>query len=212
MAAHEDGLLPWLAPPPAISVEQIAPLIERCLAGDEAAHARLYQALAAPIYRLCLNLLGQPEDAEEVLQDTFEYAFRRLETFDARKSAFKTWLYRIAISRCRNKRRRKWLPTLTLGALLGGPRSDGSVAEPADRHTPSPAEAVQSAEAHARVCAAIDALSPKLREVAVLRYFEGLAYAEIGELLAIPPKTAESRMRLAHGALRAALADLADAL
>ena len=51
-------------------------------------------------------------------------------------------------------------------------------------------------------------LSPKLREVAVLRYYGGLQYGEIGEVLDIPPKTAESRMRLAHKALREQLREL----
>jgi DNA-directed RNA polymerase specialized sigma24 family protein len=46
-----------------------------------------------------------------------------------------------------------------------------------------------------------------LRETAVLRYYEGLTYNEIGQILDIPPKTAESRMRLAHKALRKKLVD-----
>jgi RNA polymerase sigma-70 factor (ECF subfamily) len=52
---------------------------------------------------------------------------------------------------------------------------------------------------------ALQELTPKLRETAVLRYYEGLTYNEIGRILDIPPKTAESRMRLAHRALREVL-------
>ena len=55
--------------------------------------------------------------------------------------------------------------------------------------------------------AAVSDLSPKLREVAILRYYGGLPYAEIGQVLDIPPKTAESRMRLAHQALRERLSE-----
>lgn len=174
-------------------------LIARCLQNEEAAYIALYNTYAGLIYRLNYSLLQDKEDAEEVLQDSFEYAFRRLEQFDARKASFKTWLYRIALSRCRNKRRRKWLPTFSLNQIFG--------LEPVDSHTPSPAEVVTLNEQQQRVWGALTQLSPKLRETAVLRYYEGLSYLEIGEVLDIPAKTAESRMRLAHKALRELLQD-----
>ena len=63
-------------------------LIARCLAGEQRAY-ELYDYYSGLIYRLSYSLLGDREDAEEVLQDSFEYAFRRPDHFDARKSAFK---------------------------------------------------------------------------------------------------------------------------
>ncbi|GAB4145685.1 MAG: sigma-70 family RNA polymerase sigma factor [Candidatus Promineifilaceae bacterium] len=184
--------------PAAEASSHTANLISRCLAGEESAYAALYNLYAGEIYRLCYSLLQHREDAEEVLQDAFEYAFRRLETYQPRKSAFKTWLYRIAISRCRNKRRRKWLPTFSLQQLAGDDISDHTV--------PDPGEQAALTEQQRQVWQALAQLSPKLRETAVLRYYEGLAYAEIGEILDISPKTVESRMRLAHQALRETLA------
>ena len=150
--------------------------------------------------RLTFSLLQHKEDAEEVLQDSFEYAFRKLADYDPHKASFKTWLYRIAISRCRNKRRRKWLPTFSLNQVL--PED-----EVADEQTPGPPEAAAlNADQH-MVWEALTKLSPKLRETAVLRYYENLSYPEIGAVLGIPTKTAESRMRLAHAALRDLLAE-----
>lgn len=178
---------------PSYADEQTQALIERCLAGEEAAYMALYNRYATMIYRLTYSLLQHKEDAEEVLQDSFEYAFRRLERYDARKSAFKTWLYRIAISRSRNKRRRKWLPTFSLSQLTR---------EIEDNDTPSPDEIIALSEKQQKVWQALNQLSPKLQETAVLRYYENLTYAEIGTILDIPAKTAESRMRLAHNALR----------
>lgn len=175
-------------------------LLDRCLAGDDSAYAALYRRHAAMIYRLTYSILGNQEDAEEVLQDAFVYAFRALPQYDPRKAAFKTWLYRIAVSRCHNKRRRKWLPTAPLSQMA----DDG--ADLADRHGVAPDEAVAVGEAETAVWQALEALSPKLRAVAVLRYYDGLTYEEIGRILAIPAKTAESRMRLAHAALRQQLA------
>ena len=169
-------------------------LIARCLAGEEAAYVALYNRYARYVYRLAFNLLQHREDAEEVLQDTFEYAFRRLAKYDANKASFKTWLYQIAVSRSRNKRRRKQLPTLPLAWLRGETVTD--------EERPPPDEVMAHDSEQQRVWQALSQLSPKLRDTAVLRYYEGLTYPEIGRVLNIPAKTAESRMRLAHKALK----------
>lgn len=182
--------------------DETARLIARCLSGDEAAYAALYDLHAGMAYRLAYSLLQNTQDAEEVLQDSFEYAFRRLDRYDPHKSAFKTWLYRITVSRCRNKRRRKWLPTVSLSELMGR--------EAADVDAPLPDHAAVLTEKQRAVWEALQELSPKLREVAVLRYYHGLQYGEIGAILDIPAKTAESRMRLAHKALRERLSDHLD--
>jgi RNA polymerase sigma-70 factor (ECF subfamily) len=172
------------------------PLLSRCLAGEEAAYTALYNRYAPYIYRLTYGLLQHREDAEEVLQDSFAYAFRKLARYDPSRASFKTWLYQIAVSRCRNKRRRKWLPTVPLGQL-----------QVHDRKTPTPAEALALTAQQKIIWQALRQLSPKLRETAVLRYYEGLTYREIGQILDIPTKTAESRMRLAHKALKQLLHD-----
>lgn len=173
-------------------------LIVRCLQGEEAAFAGLYGLFSGDVYRLVYGLLGQREDAEEVVQDTFVYAMRNLARYDPGRAGFRTWLFIIATSRARNKRRRRWLPTISLRQLL-----QAGIELPADdeRERPPEARAEESARDRA-VRRALDRLSPKLREAAVLRYFEGLTYREIGQILDIPRKTAESRVRLAHRALR----------
>lgn len=181
------------------TADETEQLIARCLAGEEAAHMVLYNQFAGMVYRLAYGLLQNREDAEEVLQDSFEYAFRSLDQFDGRKSAFKTWLYRIAVSRCRNKRRRKWLPTFSLGQLLSH--------EVADTDTPTPSETLALNERQQAVWEALKQLSPKLRETAVLRYYHDLRYQEIGDILNIPAKTAESRMRLVHKTLHELLSE-----
>jgi len=203
MTGNKSPVIPWrqVGAAPQYGDEQTLTLIERCLGGDEAAYVALYNTHAAPIYRLSYSLLQHQEDAEEVLQDSFEYAFRKLRSFDPNKASFKTWLYRIALSRCRNKRRRKWLPTFSLSQF--GPEENDLT----DIHTPTPDEAAALNTQQQRVWAALNELTPKLKETAVLRYYEGLSYVEIASILDIPAKTAESRMRLAHNALRSLLAD-----
>jgi RNA polymerase sigma-70 factor, ECF subfamily len=196
VSTQNQASLNWGASPEVTSSasEEIAILIQRCLSGDETAYRVLYDRHAGLVYRLAYGLLQNREDAEEVLQDSFEYAFRKLADFDARRSAFSTWLYRITVSRCRNKRRRKWLATFPIALL-----SPGGIK---DKDAPLPDEALELSELQSSVWAALGELSPKLRETAVLRYYHGLQYKEIGDILGVSPKTAESRMRLAHQKLR----------
>jgi len=119
--------------PESLSSDETQLLIQRCLAGEQPAYVALYDQFSGVIYRLAYSLLQHREDAEEVLQDSFEYAFRRLDHYDPRKSAFKTWLYRIAVSRCHNKRRRKWLPSLSLQQLVEVDVKDPAAAPPDER-------------------------------------------------------------------------------
>ncbi len=177
-------------------------IISRCVSGEEEAFITVYKMYAAVIYRLCFSLLQHREDSEEVLQDTFEYAFRKIKNYDANKAKFKTWLYQIAISRCRNKRRRKWLKTL--------PMTDNIEESLIDKNSPSPSALADLNERQKMVWSAMGELSLKLRESIYLRYYEGLTYSEIGVILKIPAKTAESRVRLGHKALQKFLAEESD--
>ena len=174
-------------------------LIAQSLQGDDDAFAALYETCAPAVYRLAYGVLLNVQDAEEVVQDVFVYVYGNLGTFDAERGAFLTWLYTITISRCRNKRRRKWLPTVLLSHLMG------TGVEPTSAHTETP----EAAMARRDVCDALEAaltrLSPRLREAVALRYAHGLTFREMAEVLGIPQKTAESRVRLAHQALRRAL-------
>jgi RNA polymerase sigma-70 factor (ECF subfamily) len=197
----DHTLLTWpQATPQAGTVEDnessdgLEQLIARCLSGEQVAYVALYNRYAGMVYRLAYSLLQHEQDSEEVLQDSFEYAFRKLAAYDPNRAAFKTWLYRITVSRCRNKRRRKWLPTLSINHL-----ADYDLNDP---DAPAPDTHAALNDRQSAVWKAIGRLSTKLREVAVLRYYGGLQYAEIAAILDIPTKTAESRMRLAHKALR----------
>lgn len=173
---------------------EVDALIAGCLKGDQASFAALYDQFAPSIYRLCYSLLMNRQDAEDVTQDAFVYAFRNLRRYDAARSAFKTWLYTIALSRCRNAYRRWHLPQLNVLQLLtveiAAPRSE------------TPESSLAQTDVKAALEQALSALSPRLREAVTLRYGLGLTYREIAEVVGCPQKTAESRIRLAHERLR----------
>jgi RNA polymerase sigma-70 factor, ECF subfamily len=177
----------------------LADLIERCTGGDQVAYATLYERYAPCLYRLAYSILLVDQDAEDVLQESLVYAFRSLRHYDPARGAFRTWLYTITISRCRNARRRKWLPTVALTNLLN-----------VGIEPPAPAEESPEARAawqdvHASLARALRTLSPRLREAVALRYGQGLTYREMAEIMDCPQKTAESRVRLAHEQLRSAM-------
>lgn len=177
-------------------------LIAAAARGDQVACAALYHQFVQPVFRLAYGVLLDQQDAEEVVQDSFAYAFATLHRFDPSRSAFRTWLYTITMSRCRNKRRRKWLPQINLADVIdwlpGG-----------DHH---PERAVDERGVRDTVLEALRTLSPKLREAIVLRYFDGLSFKEMSDVLGCPQKTAESRVRLAHEALYGMLASQRDVL
>jgi len=178
-------------------MEAVEQNIARCLDGDQTSYEALYNAFAPGIYRLCYSILLHKQDAEDVTQETFVYAFKNLHRYDSNRAGFKTWLYTIAISRCRNLYRRKRPALMELSQMLQlklpGPSSE------------TPESVLSERDVHGRLEQALASLSPRLREAIVLRYAHGLMYREMAEIMGCPQKTAESRVRLAHDALRGLL-------
>ena len=179
--------------------DELADWLARGRQGDQAACAALYHYFSPPVLRLCLGLLGNTADAEEVVQDSFVYALRNLGRYDSARSAFSTWLYTIALSRCRNKRRRRSFLTLPLQPAVEQPTGGGAWPERQIE------QLLERRGIRRQVWSALQALAPQLREALVLRYLAELRYKEIGAALGCNPKTAESRVRLGLEALRRAL-------
>ena len=166
-------------------------LIKRARQGDEGAMEALYVQHAPSLFRLAFGFLRHREESEEVVQDALAYALSRLERYESQKSAFRTWLHTITVSRCRNKRRRRWLPSTRLSEWLRtGQDTVGMDGEP---------EAMVMADEQARqVWEVVGRLSPAVREVVVLRYWGGHTVPEIGRIVGCRTSTAQSRLRLAH--------------
>lgn len=178
----------------AITIEQ---WINEALEGKQSAYGQLYETFAAGLYRLCYSLVLNKQDAEDVLQESFVYAFKNLRRFDSTKASFKTWLYTIAVSRCRNTYRRKQFVMIDFSQIL-----QLQIPSP---HNESPEAAMSQRESIEAIQEALVELSPILREAVVLRYGQGLSYREMSEIMDIPQKTAESRVRLAHEKLKEVL-------
>jgi len=174
-------------------------LLAACVHGDQSACTSLFNRTAPNVYRLAYSLLLNQQDAEDVVQEVFVYVFRNLAQYDPTRGAFSTWLYTITVSRSRNARRRKMLPTIDLNQLLQFGQDPPAPAEE------NPEQVALRSDAQRVLAAALAALSPRLREAVVLRYGKQLTYKEMSAILNCPEKTAESRVRLAHAALRKAM-------
>jgi len=171
-------------------------LIQRWLRdGDESAAEALYDAYRVRIYRLAYALLGDVGDAEEVMQDVMVYVLNHLDRYDPQRATLITWLHTIAVSRCRDRGRRKRLPRVPLGDWEG---EGGGIAAPGT----GPEGTTIGRESRHELRRALDQLSPKLREAIVLRYWGQHTYQEIGQILGCPLSTAQSRVRLAYERLR----------
>lgn len=171
-------------------------LIERWQAGDECAAEAIYERTWDSTVGLAYALLGDMADAEEVAQDALTYALTHIERYDPERARFSTWLHTITVSRCRNRRRRRLLPSLSLAAWL---RQGGEALIPA---APNPEGQAIRAAARDEVWTAIEHLSPSYQEAILLRHWADYTYQEIGQILGCSMRTAQSRVRLAHQRLR----------
>ena len=98
MAPSKVTVHPSALPPPAGRAGDLA-LVERCRQGDLGAFEEIYRAHSAKLYSLALRMLGNPADAEDLLQEIFLSAHRKLEGFRG-DAALGTWLYRLATNQC----------------------------------------------------------------------------------------------------------------
>ena len=182
--------------------------IDRVLAGDREAFAVLVDRHGSRVHGAILRMIGDPEAAKDLAQETFLKAFTRLDSF-RRGSAFYTWLYAIALNQVRTEFRR-WrsvkgqamLPLDAAGPPGGDPDDRrGGPPEPEAR-TPGPEEEASRHDEAARVHRALAQLDEEYREAVVLRDLEGLSYEEIAEATGVPPGTVRSRIHRGRAALR----------
>lgn len=179
-------------------------LIEACRKGDASAFGILVRRYQDRLYPTLLRLTGQADDAQDLLQDAFLQAFRKLRRFHG-DSSFYTWLYRIAVNLALSDRRRR-RPVVGWESSARG--SMPHVVDPLDLSDPS--APLEQAELHASVQAALNQLAPDHRAVVVLKDLDGLRYEEIAEILKIPVGTVRSRLHRARLELRERLRGLVE--
>ena len=177
---------------PNIQTDDTATTVARAAGGDACAQRALYELYYGRAFRLAYLILRDSCDAEETVQDTFVYLFRNLGRYDAERASFWTWLRLTLVCRCRNKRRRRELPSVSLEDLVASGK--GLIDR---KHGLDPAAVLEARGAQQAIWELLQRVSPAARDALVLRYYEGLPYAEIGEILGCTAEAARSRV--AHG-------------
>jgi RNA polymerase sigma-70 factor (ECF subfamily) len=163
--------------------------------------SRLVDAFSGPLYRLALKMLGNPQDAEDVLQNTFIKAMQNLENFEGR-SSLSTWLYRIAVNEALMLLR-KQKPEISLADTL--PEDDQDTDYFPTEFTDwccLPEEEFVNAESRQALDAAIHRLPESLRVVFLLRDIEGLSIQETSEALELTETAVKTRLLRARLRLR----------
>jgi RNA polymerase sigma-70 factor, ECF subfamily len=153
--------------------------IERAQSGDSDAFRLLVEQHSRVIFRLAFRMTGNEQDAEDVVQETFLRAYKRISDYEARAS-FSTRLYRIASnyaldlirSRRRHEERRE-----------RGSSEDRDILQTIPEASPGPDRLAYGGQVKDRVNAALDELTAQERTAFVLRHFEGLSIEEIGRTL-----------------------------
>jgi RNA polymerase sigma-70 factor (ECF subfamily) len=172
--------------------------IRRVARGDADALAFLYDRHSRIIYSLAFRIVGDPPEADEIVQDVFAQAWRQAERYDTSRGVVVAWLLMIARSRAIDRvRSRRGLPALA----PDGEKGLSLMADPAE----GPELQTLSAEQVRRLKRALDTLPLQQRMTIQLAFYEGLTHVEIAERLEEPLGTVKTRIRLGLLKLRSAV-------
>ena len=171
------------------SLDADTQLVERCLSGEQAAWEDLVKIHTRRVYSICYRFTGSEAEAQDLTQEVFLRLFRSLRSFRVGQGSFPVWLARLTrnllIDHYRRTRMERatdsieqQLPMLEEKAAISA-RTDGLVA---------------GREASELLQAALQKLSPELRETVILRDLEELGYREIAQVLSVPEGTVKSRL------------------
>ncbi len=175
---------------------------EALKAGDREAFARLVDETSGRIYHAVLRILGDEQDAEDVLQETYLKAFRSLPEFEGRSSLL-TWLYRIAVNEALMMIRRRKPQAVSIEEGGTDPEVDleGEGLEIVD-FCCLPEGELLSGESRRFLDQAIQHLPANLRVVFVMRDLEGLSIQETAEALGLSEANVKTRLLRARMKLR----------
>jgi RNA polymerase sigma-70 factor (ECF subfamily) len=192
--------------PRRLSQERERSLLARLQARDESALSELYDELAPWVLGVATRILGDEDEAEEVLSEVFVQVWTRIHQHDPRRGPLVPWVLSIARNRALDhvRRRRRWARK---AERVGRERTASGEAEAGAERVEA---AVSGWPLHRAVHAALAALPEEQRRAVVLAHFEGLSHSEIALRTGDPLGTVKTRLRLAHQKLAESLAHLKD--
>jgi RNA polymerase sigma-70 factor, ECF subfamily len=174
--------------------------LEALKAGDRAEFARMVDTYYGVIYRLAFRMLNNPQDAEDILQETFIKAYRYIEGFDGRAKV-STWLYRIATNEALMFLRRRQPHLVSIEEPFENDEGEGEPLHIVDWCC-IPEDELMSSEGRAHLDEAVNKLPYTLRIVFILREIEGLSTKETADVLELSETAVKTRLSRARLRLR----------
>jgi RNA polymerase sigma-70 factor, ECF subfamily len=166
-------------------------------AGPAMSFENIYKLHSQRVYYLCLRMVGNPAEAEDLTQDVFLQVYRKMNTFRG-DSAFTTWLHRVAVNVVLMRLRKKSVPVTSLDAAREG-GDDGTSARPEEG---SIDHALISLPDHLWLEQAMQELPSRSRVALLLHYVEGYRHREIARLMGYSVHNSKSQLRRARLRLR----------
>lgn len=173
-----------------------AALVARIAAGETRLYGRLVERHQRPLFWSVMRIVGDPDEADDVVQEAFVRAYERLDDYDP-AYRFSTWLYTIARNRALNVVRRR-----RIRGFLSLSRPETAPPLPSGDDASA---AVEDAETAAALAACRETLPADQREAFDLRHADGMAYAEIAAATGVPEGTVMSRLHRARRKMRECL-------
>lgn len=184
-----------------------AELVARALQGHQEAFREIVVRFERPVYSLVARMVQDPGLAEDLAQEVFIKAFRRLDTYDPQRK-LSSWLFKIAHNTTIDHLRRHAPETVPLEAERDDEHRGGLAAVLSDTSTENPSAAAERKDMARALERAIARLRPEYRESVVLFYIEGASYQEICEATGLPLGTVKTNLHRARKELAQAMADL----
>ena len=175
-------------------------LLKKAKAGDVAAFEELVENYQKKLFNLAYRIVGNPEDAADMVQEALIRIFRSIAKFKE-QSSFSTWIYRITTNVCLDElRKRKNKKEFSLDQEIHG--EDGDMKRQIKSDDILPDNAAEREELREIESSAINSLPEEQRGVISLRDIQGLTYTEISQVLDCPEGTVKSRINRARNALK----------
>jgi RNA polymerase sigma-70 factor (ECF subfamily) len=178
-------------------------LIRRLQAGEASAFRVLVENHKRALFNLAYDLLGNAQDAEDISQEAFIKVYRSIGEFRG-EAQLSSWMYRIVVNLCLNRRRKKALSEMELRESFEGDERHSST--PTSDHAANPEKATESEMIRQHLRRALDRLSPQQRTIFILRHDDDLPLAEISKMLKISEGTVKSQLFRALRKLQEVLA------
>lgn len=166
-------------------------IIRAVLEGDTESFRLLVQRYQKPIIRMTANLINDRHICEDVAQEVFLAAYKKLPSFDPARGSFSTWLFTIAKNKSINAMKKRRIPSVS------NPPENPDFHEPAD--------SLNRDELFVKLDRALNSLNPGHKRALVMAEFENLPYEQIAQIEGVRIGTIKSRINRAKNRLRSAL-------